>query len=256
MAGPATTPTPAKWSRKTLTTEHTAAMSSEPDNREIVRRAFEDWSSGIGYISALFADDLTWEIVGGPLLLPASKLPDSGRDLNEVPAVPALPAGDRERQGIALSQLRDPGGRQPEHLGGLSRGEPHVVVVGQALPAFPAPRLGGGPHVAGPLRGQSARGPPRPTSGARGARGAQLAARVTLRDRAQDPVRAATEQLRGRRHRAPLSPLPGPLAGRGLLDPPPTADEHAPEGGRAHELAHPALAEPEQVAPVGQGHVP
>jgi ketosteroid isomerase-like protein len=64
MAGPATTPTPVKWSRKTWTTEHTAAMSSEPDNREIVRRAFEDWSSGIGYISALFADDLSWEIVG------------------------------------------------------------------------------------------------------------------------------------------------------------------------------------------------
>jgi uncharacterized protein len=39
-------------------------MSSHSDNREIVRRAFDDWSEGRGSISTIFADEMTWEIVG------------------------------------------------------------------------------------------------------------------------------------------------------------------------------------------------
>jgi uncharacterized protein len=33
-------------------------------NREIVADAFEAWSRGDGYVSSIFADDMTWEIVG------------------------------------------------------------------------------------------------------------------------------------------------------------------------------------------------
>jgi uncharacterized protein len=33
-------------------------------NREIVAGAFDDWSNGTGYVSSIFADDMTWEIVG------------------------------------------------------------------------------------------------------------------------------------------------------------------------------------------------
>ncbi|NII70527.1 nuclear transport factor 2 family protein [Microbacterium ulmi] len=33
-------------------------------NKEIVERAFRDWAEGKGYVSSIFADDLTWEIVG------------------------------------------------------------------------------------------------------------------------------------------------------------------------------------------------
>ena len=34
------------------------------DNRKIVTEAFEAWSDGVGYVSSIFADDMTWEIVG------------------------------------------------------------------------------------------------------------------------------------------------------------------------------------------------
>lgn len=33
-------------------------------NRETVTRAFEDWAAGTGHVSAIFADTMTWEIVG------------------------------------------------------------------------------------------------------------------------------------------------------------------------------------------------
>ncbi|MEV1328075.1 hypothetical protein AB0J20_00685 [Micromonospora costi] len=33
-------------------------------NRDIVSRAFADWSAGAGGITDLFAPDLRWEIVG------------------------------------------------------------------------------------------------------------------------------------------------------------------------------------------------
>ena len=33
-------------------------------NREIVADAFEAWSRGKGYVASIFADDMTWEIVG------------------------------------------------------------------------------------------------------------------------------------------------------------------------------------------------
>jgi uncharacterized protein len=33
-------------------------------NREIVADAFEAWSRGEGYVSTIFADEMTWEIVG------------------------------------------------------------------------------------------------------------------------------------------------------------------------------------------------
>jgi ketosteroid isomerase-like protein len=35
-----------------------------PDNREIVAKAFAAWANGTGYVTSLFADDMTWEIVG------------------------------------------------------------------------------------------------------------------------------------------------------------------------------------------------
>jgi len=35
-----------------------------PSNREIVSEAFTAWMNGTGYITAIFADDMTWEIVG------------------------------------------------------------------------------------------------------------------------------------------------------------------------------------------------
>jgi ketosteroid isomerase-like protein len=33
-------------------------------NREIVTDAFRSWADGTGYISSIFADDMTWEIAG------------------------------------------------------------------------------------------------------------------------------------------------------------------------------------------------
>jgi uncharacterized protein len=33
-------------------------------NREIVAAAFKAWSRGEGYVSSIFADEMTWEIVG------------------------------------------------------------------------------------------------------------------------------------------------------------------------------------------------
>jgi ketosteroid isomerase-like protein len=35
-----------------------------PSNREIVTNAFTAWSAGTGYVTSIFADDMTWEIVG------------------------------------------------------------------------------------------------------------------------------------------------------------------------------------------------
>jgi uncharacterized protein len=35
-----------------------------PTSGEIVRRAFDDWISGAGYVASIFAPDMTWEIVG------------------------------------------------------------------------------------------------------------------------------------------------------------------------------------------------
>jgi hypothetical protein len=33
-------------------------------NREIVSDAFRSWANGTGYVASIFADDMTWEIVG------------------------------------------------------------------------------------------------------------------------------------------------------------------------------------------------
>ena len=33
-------------------------------NRQIVTEAFEAWSTGTGYVGSIFAEDMTWEIVG------------------------------------------------------------------------------------------------------------------------------------------------------------------------------------------------
>jgi ketosteroid isomerase-like protein len=33
-------------------------------NRDIISQAFDDWSTGTGHVSSIFADDMTWEIVG------------------------------------------------------------------------------------------------------------------------------------------------------------------------------------------------
>jgi uncharacterized protein len=33
-------------------------------NRDIVTDAFNAWMNGIGYVSSIFADEMTWEITG------------------------------------------------------------------------------------------------------------------------------------------------------------------------------------------------
>jgi uncharacterized protein len=35
-----------------------------PSNRELVTQAFSAWSNGTGYVTSIFAEDMTWEIVG------------------------------------------------------------------------------------------------------------------------------------------------------------------------------------------------
>ena len=35
-----------------------------PSNREIVTEAFAAWVNGTGYVTSIFADDMTWEITG------------------------------------------------------------------------------------------------------------------------------------------------------------------------------------------------
>lgn len=34
------------------------------DKRTIVAKAFDDWAGGTGYVSSIFAENMTWEIVG------------------------------------------------------------------------------------------------------------------------------------------------------------------------------------------------
>ncbi|WP_423465362.1 nuclear transport factor 2 family protein [Promicromonospora sp. MS192] len=34
------------------------------DNREIVTAAFEDWAAGTAHVSQIFAENMTWEIIG------------------------------------------------------------------------------------------------------------------------------------------------------------------------------------------------
>jgi ketosteroid isomerase-like protein len=34
------------------------------DKRTIVAKAFDDWATGTGYVSSIFAENMTWEIVG------------------------------------------------------------------------------------------------------------------------------------------------------------------------------------------------
>jgi hypothetical protein len=136
-------------------------------------------------------------------------------------------------------------------------GEPHVLVVGPALPALLLRRLAlPAACLASHLISEHwlKRLDVRPPERGQGAGRISLL-NITVGDGAQDPIRAATELLRGGGHPAPLSPLLGLLAGRSRLDPPATADEDAQEGARANELPHPACAEPEQFARLRQGHV-
>jgi len=35
-----------------------------PSNRELVAKAFAEWSDGTGYVTSIFAENMTWEIVG------------------------------------------------------------------------------------------------------------------------------------------------------------------------------------------------
>jgi ketosteroid isomerase-like protein len=35
-----------------------------PSNREIITAAFTAWMNGTGYVTGIFADDMTWEITG------------------------------------------------------------------------------------------------------------------------------------------------------------------------------------------------
>ena len=35
-----------------------------PNNRELVTQAFAAWSNGTDYVTSIFAEDMTWEIVG------------------------------------------------------------------------------------------------------------------------------------------------------------------------------------------------
>ena len=35
-----------------------------PGNRELVTEAFAAWSRGTGYLTSIFAENMTWEIVG------------------------------------------------------------------------------------------------------------------------------------------------------------------------------------------------
>jgi ketosteroid isomerase-like protein len=35
-----------------------------PSNHEIVTGAFAAWMKGTGYVTSIFADDMTWEIAG------------------------------------------------------------------------------------------------------------------------------------------------------------------------------------------------
>lgn len=35
-----------------------------PSNRELVTQAFAAWSDGTGYVTSIFAEEMTWEIVG------------------------------------------------------------------------------------------------------------------------------------------------------------------------------------------------
>jgi hypothetical protein len=64
-----------------------------PTSGEIVRKAFDDWMSGTGYVASIFSPDMTWEIVGhfGRLghVLDGPRVPGQRTD----PVRSTLPAG-------------------------------------------------------------------------------------------------------------------------------------------------------------------
>jgi ketosteroid isomerase-like protein len=51
-------------------------------NREIVTDAFRSWANGTGYISGIFADDMTWEIAGRSVV--SGKFSDTQQFMDEV----------------------------------------------------------------------------------------------------------------------------------------------------------------------------
>lgn len=51
-------------------------------NREIVTDAFRSWANGTGYISSIFADDMTWEIAGRSAV--SGKFPNTQQFMDEV----------------------------------------------------------------------------------------------------------------------------------------------------------------------------
>jgi len=53
-----------------------------PSNREIVAEAFAAWMNGSGYVTSVFADDMTWEIVGRSAA--SRKYPNTRRFVDEV----------------------------------------------------------------------------------------------------------------------------------------------------------------------------
>ncbi|WP_109212021.1 MULTISPECIES: nuclear transport factor 2 family protein [Microbacterium] len=52
------------------------------DHRSIVDAAFTAWAAGEGYISSLFADDMTWEIVGRSAA--SRRYPDAAAFIDDV----------------------------------------------------------------------------------------------------------------------------------------------------------------------------
>src|ERR1700691_2629406 len=53
-----------------------------PSNRDIVTDAFHSWAGGIGYVTSIFADNMTWEITGRSAA--SGKFANTQQFINEV----------------------------------------------------------------------------------------------------------------------------------------------------------------------------
>jgi hypothetical protein len=87
-----------------------------PSDREIVTEAFAAWMNGTGYVTAIFADDMTWEITGRSAV--SRKYPNTRQFVDEV----LQPFGAR----FHLDQQMEPTRRWPPPTPVLRRLRPRA----------------------------------------------------------------------------------------------------------------------------------
>jgi ketosteroid isomerase-like protein len=81
-----------------------------PSNRELVTQAFAAWSDGTGYVTSIFAEDMTWE----PLFRPAHRARSPAGRATKHPPLVWRRRGTQSR--TAAQADRGPRGAVARHL--------------------------------------------------------------------------------------------------------------------------------------------